>query len=128
MTTRDNRDYMRVLLYSYYTTITGWGVLLKYTYQVPLTLQVGIPDARPCSLRGLHSRKLTWKPKKGPIKTTVTLKWGYMGFHVNLGECRVYNSLTLDPVPSRSWPHGVGRLKTLSPPSCSLPYVHKHYE
>ena len=26
---RDNQDYIRVLLYSYYTTITGWGVLLK---------------------------------------------------------------------------------------------------
>ena len=26
---RDNRDYIRVLLYSYYTTITGWGVLLR---------------------------------------------------------------------------------------------------
>ena len=37
----------------------------------------------------LHSWKLTWKPKRGPIKTTVTLKWGYMGFHVSLGECRV---------------------------------------
>ena len=23
---RDNDDYIRVLLYSYYTTITGWGV------------------------------------------------------------------------------------------------------
>ena len=29
-TRRDNRDYNRVLLYSYYTTITGWGVLLKF--------------------------------------------------------------------------------------------------
>ena len=38
--------------------------------------------------RGFHSRKLTWKPKKGPIKTTVLLKGGYMGFHVSLGECR----------------------------------------
>ena len=28
VTIRDNRDYMRVLLYSYYTTSTGWGVLL----------------------------------------------------------------------------------------------------
>ena len=28
VTIRDNRDYIRVLLYSYYTTITGWGVLL----------------------------------------------------------------------------------------------------
>ena len=25
--------------------------------------------------------------QKGPIKTTVPLKWGYMGFHVSLGEC-----------------------------------------
>ena len=30
VTIRDNRDYIRVLLYSYYTTITGWGVLLMY--------------------------------------------------------------------------------------------------
>ena len=27
----DYRDYSRVLLYSYYTTITGWGVLLRDT-------------------------------------------------------------------------------------------------
>ena len=25
MTIRDNRDYIGVLLYSFYTTITGWG-------------------------------------------------------------------------------------------------------
>ena len=25
----DNKDYIRVLLNSYYTTITGWGVLLR---------------------------------------------------------------------------------------------------
>ena len=35
----------------------------------------------------LPSRKLTWKPKKGPIKTTVPLNRGYTGFHVSLGEC-----------------------------------------
>ena len=29
VTRMDKRDYIRVLLYSYYTTITGWGVLLK---------------------------------------------------------------------------------------------------
>ena len=28
-TIRDNSDYSRVFLYSYYTTITGWGVLLS---------------------------------------------------------------------------------------------------
>ena len=31
VTIRDNKDYIRVLLYSYYTTITGWGVLLRCT-------------------------------------------------------------------------------------------------
>ena len=30
--------------------------------------------------------KLTWKPKKGPLKTTVPFKGG---FAVNLGECRL---------------------------------------
>ena len=29
VTTMDNKDYIRVLLYSYYTTITGWGILLR---------------------------------------------------------------------------------------------------
>ena len=31
VTIRDRKDYITVLFYSYYTTITGWGVLLKYT-------------------------------------------------------------------------------------------------
>ena len=30
VTIRDNKDYIRVLLYSYYTTITGWAVLLIF--------------------------------------------------------------------------------------------------
>ena len=29
VTIRDNKDYIRVFLYSYYMTITGWGVLLS---------------------------------------------------------------------------------------------------
>ena len=32
VTIRDNKDYIGVLLYSYYTTITGWGLLLRYTH------------------------------------------------------------------------------------------------
>ena len=32
VTIRDNKDYITVLLYSSYTTITGWGVLLAHTY------------------------------------------------------------------------------------------------
>ena len=34
VTIRDSRDYIRVLLYSYYTTITGGGVLLIHTIGV----------------------------------------------------------------------------------------------
>ena len=34
VTIGDNRDNIRVLLYSYYTTITGWGVLLRNTINV----------------------------------------------------------------------------------------------
>ena len=34
VTIRDNRDYIRALVYSYYTTITGWGVLLRYAGMV----------------------------------------------------------------------------------------------
>ena len=41
----------------------------------------------------IHSRKLTWKPKKGPIKTTVRLKGESMGFPVSLGECNSPNAV-----------------------------------
>ena len=33
VTIRDNKGHIRVLLYSYYATITGWGVLLKSPIQ-----------------------------------------------------------------------------------------------
>ena len=33
VTIKVNKDYIRVLLYSSYTTITGWGVLLNDTNQ-----------------------------------------------------------------------------------------------
>ena len=49
----------------------------------------------PISIKHIHSRKLTWKPKKGPIKTTVLLKGDYMGFHVSLGECIGHMELQL---------------------------------
>ena len=35
VTIRDNRDYIRVLIYSSYTTITGWVVLLMNTDGFP---------------------------------------------------------------------------------------------
>ena len=41
---RDNKDYTKVLLCSYYATITRWGVLLRHTFSkvqglVPLSIQ-----------------------------------------------------------------------------------------
>ena len=32
VTLRDNKDYIKVLFFYYYTTITGWGLLLIYMY------------------------------------------------------------------------------------------------
>ena len=43
VTLRDNKDYIRVLLYSYYTTITGSGVLLTYTPINRLYVHFSIP-------------------------------------------------------------------------------------
>ena len=48
VTTRDSKDYFRVLLYSYYPTITGWGVLLIHTFSTSGWLH----DARFPSLSG----------------------------------------------------------------------------
>ena len=49
-------------------------------------------DTVPHSSPPLLFRKLTWKPKKSPINTTVPLKRGDMSFHDSLGVCT--NSLT----------------------------------
>ena len=62
----------------------------------------------------LHSRKLTWKPKKGPIKTTVLLKGDYLGFHVSLGECSI----------SLRDPSGFCRVQGI-PPECILTCIRK---
>ena len=81
----------------------------------PLNLQVASPATESkglpfisnwcCKKPGamwVHSWKLTWKPKRGPIKTTVPLQWGYMGFHVSLGECssRHFWYVSLRRIPS----------------------------
>ena len=56
------------------------------------TLPAGSRQGCREGLQHLHSRKLAWKPQKGPIKTTVLLKGYSMGFHVSLGECITRNS------------------------------------
>ena len=51
VTVRDNKDYNRALLYSYYATILGWGVLLNYgstVYVCPTSLRNTFTEA------GLH--------------------------------------------------------------------------
>ena len=48
MTIRDIRDYIRVLLYAYYTTITGWGGVL-------LTLNSQTLERTDMRLRGVLS-------------------------------------------------------------------------
>ena len=45
MTIGDNRDHVRVLLCSYYTTITGWGVLLRYIGVFGVLEKVWTPQA-----------------------------------------------------------------------------------
>ena len=44
MTIRDNKEYIRVLVDSYYTTITGWGVLLNYLRN-PVSISFVAKDA-----------------------------------------------------------------------------------
>ena len=51
------------------------------------SVQLPTAASRKRKIHVVHSQKLTWKPKKGPIKTTVLLQGDYMGFHVSLGEC-----------------------------------------
>ena len=41
MTVGDNKDHIKVLLYSSYTTNTGWGLLLSNTVAAPAHLLTG---------------------------------------------------------------------------------------
>ena len=45
---RDNRDDIRALLFSSYTTITWWGVLLIYTILVGRALKIIGPFGHQC--------------------------------------------------------------------------------
>ena len=62
MAIRDNKDYIRVLVYSYYITITGWGVLLRHDEHIDSTVATHLhqsfcfqimqqPDPQPIPLR-----------------------------------------------------------------------------
>ena len=43
------------------------------------------------SLGGLHSPKLTWKPKLLPFRRTVVFIGHLLGFHVSFRECRFWS-------------------------------------
>ena len=55
VTIRHNRDYIRVLLYSYYTTTTGWRVLLTQTgvlQHMPVVPVCGALNPIPSAVEG----------------------------------------------------------------------------
>ena len=86
-----------------------------FLYTFPTAARAAVCTCLAKSLTSqIHSRKLTWKPQKGPIKTTVLIKGGYMGFHVSLGEC-----IPLGPSTNASSPPGcVFDIPLPSPPAC----------
>ena len=55
MTIRDNKGYRRVLVSSYYISITGWGILLRYRPLID----------KPILVKGLHVRIPIITPIKG---------------------------------------------------------------
>ena len=90
VTIMDNKDYIRVLLYSYYTTITRWGVLLRSTFLA----------------FGVHAQSLTWNllatiwgfpkirgtPLGVPIIRTIVF-WGLYWGPLNLGNYHIVKGL-----------------------------------
>ena len=72
-------------------TVSSWHRLLLY-----------IVSELCAAILLCSSKPTTWKPKKGPFKTTGLLKGGYMGFHVSLGECtHAASELQLAPLQAR---------------------------
>ena len=59
----DNKDYIRVLLYSYYTTLTGWGVLISHwAIKGSLGLELGVLAGLRLQILGSMALCLTFGP------------------------------------------------------------------
>ena len=58
--------------------LQGYGVIFLFGFGL-----------RGLQVIGYTLPETNMKTQKGPKKTTVLLKGGYMGFHVSLGECTV---------------------------------------
>ena len=78
VTIGDSSNYIRVLLYSYYTTITGWGVLLRYGALAPRTL---IPN--PTS--GIPTIGVNAEPQTKPDRP---LRWWQKTQYLRLSGCQ----------------------------------------
>ena len=58
VTVRDNKDYIRVLLCSYYTTITGVGVLLRSTGLRFMVYGTRVSGGWGCRVGGIYGLRL----------------------------------------------------------------------
>ena len=84
---KDNKDYIRILLYSYYTTITGWGVFLM---QTPKMIHARAAKLRVPKWAFGHVVCL----ETGPFSEILKICWGYVGIPRRLpfflGDCRAH--------------------------------------
>ena len=88
MTIRDNRDFIRVVSYSYYTTMTGWGVLLRFNLYILAPLPVAIEELsqkkqmRPVSCHSIFRDDLFWGGRDlGPEGGLLQIFYIYIGNH-----------------------------------------------
>ena len=107
MSTMDNKDQIKALLYSYYTTITGWVVLQKvYVGQFSDSLSCAHFASRLfTAFRDVPSSLVEVGPKSGLIwefpKIRGTFKGGYKGnirLYTRFGVCQNWGYLTGVPL------------------------------
>ena len=82
---RDNRGYIRILLYSYYTTITGWRVLLTLNPKPPQLRDVGLFGGTPLVRRPSESRQQAEALAEISEELYEPLKEVYVGIYRGLG-------------------------------------------
>ena len=72
VTIGDSRDHIRVLLYSYYTTIAGWGVLLAPTRLPQKSGYYWVEGL----LRDIQISRISGHPPDAPCQLRSDLSWG----------------------------------------------------
>ena len=88
-----------LLNYSRATLSHAWWHGLGLGFPAWRGIQGGVFSMLPQSLGDVHSRKLTGKPKQGPIKTTVPLKGNYCGWRKSCTTyiIGIFYDLTMHP-------------------------------